>query len=126
MTARELDAFIEQYMAIWHETDTERRRALVARLFADDAENVTGRSVSRGHDEIHARVKRSHDEWVVAKGRVFEPTGNHVSQHHLVKFFWKMVPKDGGPTEALGLDVFVLNEAGRIRALYQFNEPMAT
>ena len=38
---------------------------------------------------------------------VFEPAGNTSTQHHLVKFFWRMRPAGGGAAVSVGLDVFV-------------------
>jgi hypothetical protein len=123
MNETELDGFIRRYVAMWHEPDVARRRAIVESLFATDAEDVMQRTVCRGIDEIAARVTRAHDEWVAAKHHAFSPTGNAASHHHLVKFLWKMAPAGGGPAVSYGLDVFVLNDAGRIRSLYQFIEP---
>ena len=98
-----LDTFIQTYMAMWHEPDAARRRAMVADLFAGDAHNITSRSEQRGIDGISARVKRAHDEWVAQKNFVFVPAGNTSAQYNLVKFFWHMVPKCGGKIEAMGL-----------------------
>ncbi len=123
MNEQELATFVERYVGMWHEPDPERRRQVVADLFAEDAEDYTGRSVFRGIDEICQRVTRAHDEWVASKGQVFEPTGNTDTHHHLVKFFWTMRPKGGGSIVSMGLDIFVLNEKNRIAALYQFIEP---
>jgi hypothetical protein len=44
--------------------------------------------------------------------------------NHLIKFFCKMVPRTGGKTEARGLDIFVLDEQGKIQSSYQFGEPL--
>lgn len=123
MNDGKLEPFLSQYISMWHEPDALARRAIVAALFARDAENYTARSVARGLDEIAARVTRAHDEWVVAKGQVFAPTGNAATHHHLVKFFWKMLPRAGGPVVSIGLDIFVLNDEDRIQSLYQFIEP---
>jgi hypothetical protein len=123
MNEHELASFLERYVGMWHEPDPARRRQIVADLFAEDAENYTRRSVSRGVDEITQRVTRAHDEWVASKAHVFEPSGNTEGHHHLVKFFWRMRPKGGGPIVSIGLDIFVLNEKDRIAALYQFIEP---
>jgi hypothetical protein len=35
---------------MWHEPDPERRRTIVAALWADDAENYTSKFVVRGMD----------------------------------------------------------------------------
>jgi hypothetical protein len=123
MNEIELNDFVGRYVSMWHERDALVRGEIVGSLFAADAENYTQRSASRGLDEIRARVTRAHDEWVAAKDCVFEPAGNTATHHHLVKFFWRMRPAKGGSAISIGLDVFVLNDDGKIRALYQFIEP---
>ena len=124
MNPQQLDSFLSRYVAMWHEPDPERRRTLVEALWAEDAENTTRNFTARGLPAIVARVTRAHEEWVAAKRFVFRPTGNSDAHNHLVKFSWEMAPSVGGPAEARGLDIFVLNEDGRIRALYQFAEPL--
>ena len=126
MDQQQLDRFIARYVAMWHEPDAARRRAIVQELWAADGENRSRRFDIRGYDAIVARVKGAHDEWVAEKGFVFRPSGNTDAFDGVVKFFWEMVPKDGGAREALGLDLFVLQDDGRIRSLYQFVEPSAT
>jgi hypothetical protein len=123
MEGTQLMEFITRYVAMWHEPDPRRRRAIVQGLFAEDAEDYTTQTAARGLDEINARVTRAYEEWVAAKSYVFQPTGNTDAHHHLVKFFWQMLPRSGGPIVSVGLDIFVLREDGRIRALYQFIEP---
>ena len=123
MEHQTLDEFVARYVAMWHESDADLRRAIVQQLWADDAENTSRRFAIRGLEAIVARVTRAHDEWVAQKGFVFRPAGNTDRLGNVVKFLWEMVPKGGGPREALGLDIFVLQDDGRIRALYQFAEP---
>lgn len=120
---QDTNAFLTRYMAMWHEPDAARRREIVAALFAADGECYTGKSASRGIDEVAARVTRSHDQWVAQKGYRFQPAGNTDRHHHVLKFFWHMLPKGGGKVEAMGLDLFVFDADGRVRTLYQFNEP---
>ena len=124
MDQQQLDGFIGRYVGMWHEPDASRRGEIVRELWTSDAENCSRRFAIRGLDAIVARVTRAHDEWVAAKGFVFRPIGNTDTFGNVVKFFWEMVPKNGGPREALGLDIFVLADDGRIRALYQFAEPL--
>ena len=40
----------------------------------------------------------------------------------MVKFHWEMVPSGGGDAAAVGLEVLVLAEDGRIRTDHQFIE----
>ena len=117
------EKLVARYVAMWHETNPERRSDIVRDLFAPDAENIATRFHVRGIDDLIKRVDRAHDEWVASRGFIFEPAGNTDGHHNLIKFFWRMLPKDGGPVEANGLDIFVLREDGRIQALYQFTEP---
>ncbi|MEP6876046.1 MAG: hypothetical protein ABI887_16940, partial [Burkholderiales bacterium] len=101
----------------------DQRREIVQGLWADDAENISRRFVIRGMDEILQRVNRSHLEWVQTKGFRFRAVGVADSHNHLIMFPWEMAPRDGGPAEANGMDVFVLNDDGRIQSLYHFAAP---
>ena len=69
---------------MWHEPDPARRRAVVAGLWAEDAENYTSRFAARGLEEIVARVARAHDEWVAAKGFIFRPAAYIVRIVHVI------------------------------------------
>ena len=122
MDQDQLSRFINRYVSMWHEAEPTRRREIVLSLFAEDAENYTRKLAAHGTEEIIARVTRAHEDWVACKGFVFRPAGNTDAHHQVVKFFWEMLPKVGGPIEARGLDIFVLREDGRILALYQFSE----
>jgi len=124
MDQAQLDRFIARYLGMWHEGDTPRRHEMVLGLWAEDAENITRRFVVRGLAEILPRVDRAHQEWVASKGFMFRPSGSADTHNNLVKFPWEMLPRSGGPVQARGLDVFVLQEDGRIRSLYQFSEPL--
>lgn len=130
METAQLESFITRYMAMWHEPDAEHRHAIVRGLWAEDAENITRRFKARGMAEVIARVDRAHDEWVVDKHFMFRPRGGKPAAHtadahnQLVKFSWEMLPRGGGPVEAHGLDVFMLDDDGRIAKLYQFAEPI--
>lgn len=123
MEKEKLDKFITRYVSMWHEPDPVRRRQIVSELWAEDGEDYTSKVAARGIEEIIARVTRAHEEWVAQKGYIFEPAGNTDSHHNVIKFFWKMLPKNGGPIVSRGLDIFVLGENGRIHVLYQFLEP---
>jgi hypothetical protein len=124
MNEEQLSAMVERYMSMWHERDAGRRRKIVEGLFAEDAENYTSKMEARGHEEIVARVARSHEAWVASKDYVFRAVRPAEVLHGVARFVWEMVPRAGGPIEARGLDIFILAADGRIRALYQFKEPV--
>jgi len=125
MDTIERDSFLTRYMAMWHEPDAARRRALVQGLWAEGAENLTRNFTAHGMEAIVARVAKAHEEWVARQGFIFRPAGPTDGHNHLIRFTWEMVPRAGGPAQARGLDVFVLDGDGRIRSLYQFAEPLA-
>jgi hypothetical protein len=124
MNPVEVDTFIASYIAMWHENDAQLRRKMVFELWAEDAENITRRFFVRGLAQILPRVDRAHQEWVASKGFMFRPAGNTDSHNNLIKFYWEMLPRSGGPVEARGLDIFVLNAKGKIQSLYQFPEAL--
>jgi hypothetical protein len=80
-----LDLFIGEYLAMWHEPDANRRRVIVERLWAPEAENITRTFTARGLEEIVARVDTAHAEWVHKRGFIFRPRGNADSHNHLIK-----------------------------------------
>ena len=125
MDTIERDSFLTRYMAMWHEPDAVKRRALVQGLWAEGAENLTRNFTAHGLEAIVARVAKAHEEWVARQGFIFRPAGPTDGHNHLIRFTWEMVPRAGGPAQARGLDVFVLDGDGRIRSLYQFAEPLA-
>jgi hypothetical protein len=119
-----MDSFIARYIAMWHEADRARRHALVASLWAEDAENITRTFTVRGISEILARVDRAHDEWVAKRDFVFRPAGHTDGHNNLIRFHWEMLPRGGGALEARGLDIFVLGGDGLIQSLYQLADPL--
>ena len=124
MDAIAINNFIARYIGMWHESDPERRHRVVRELWAEDAENITRRFTVRGLAEIIARVDRAHEEWVAGRGFLFRPWVAPDGHNHLIRFRWEMLPRNGGPIEARGLDIFVLDAGDRIRSLYQFAEPL--
>ncbi len=118
--ATQVEDIIERYLHMWNESDSGRRCELVKRLWAEDGENVSRNFAIRGMDAIVQRVHRAHAEWVQSKGFIFKAAGATDSHNHLILLPWEMAPRAGGPGEARGTDVFVLNGDGRIQSLYHF------
>lgn len=119
----ELDVIVDRYVAVWNEPDADRRRRGVADLWTEDGVHLAQTIEARGRNEIITRVGEAYEEFVVQGGFVFCSAGDAAGHHGVAKFRWEMVPTGGGPVAAIGLDVFVLDGVGRIRAAYQFLEP---
>jgi hypothetical protein len=131
--------FADRYMSLWNEPDPERRRRLVAELWAEDGAQILqppqeireiaarpgiGMSATletRGHAALEARVKSAYDEWVDRGGNRFQRRDNVDRVADVVKFNWEMIsPND--EVAAVGLAFLVLAPNGRIRLDYQFIE----
>lgn len=123
MSPDQVDSILQRYLAMWHEPDTARRHALVAGLWAADAANYSRRFAFHGLAEIVERVDRAHAEWVATKGFRFQPTGNTDAHNNIIKFCWQMVPRDGGAVDSRGLDILIVQDDGRLAAVYHFAEP---
>jgi hypothetical protein len=65
----------------------------------------------------------AHQKWVRDAGFVFRSRSNVDTHNGVVKFGWEMVPAAGGNAEAAGVNVFVLDDDGRIRVDYMFSDP---
>ena len=127
----------DRYVALWNEPDAERRRALVAQLWAEDGAHIleppeemraiaarpglglTSRLEARGHEELFARATSAYDEWIARSGFRFRRGDEAARLADVVTFHWEMVGSDGGPAGG-GLDFLVLGGDGRILCDYQF------
>jgi hypothetical protein len=124
MTTAEMELLAALYVGMWNEPHPMRRRAIIASLFSDDVQHFTKSQEAHGHAGMEQRVIGSHDKWVRDGGCEFRVIGQANGHHDMVRFGWQMVPAGGGAALALGSDVVILAEDGRIRLDYQFNEPM--
>ena len=115
---------IDRYVAMWNETDPERRQELIAELWSEDCLHSNKRAEWRGHAAMMERVTGSYEKSIRGGGYRFEAMGNTEGYRNVVRFNWYMRPADGGPIAAKGFDLLVLEDDGRIAADYQFIDPM--
>ena len=106
----DIQTFVQDYIAVWNESDAGKRRQLIRTLEAV------------GHAGIEKRVTDAYDKWVKEKGNVFRLQGSVDGHHDTVKLRWEMLPAAGGEVISVGFDFLVLGSDGRIRTGYQFIE----
>jgi SnoaL-like domain len=111
----------ERYVALWNEADAEQRKRAIAELWEENGGHVAPSVAVRGYEELEARVQRSHQRWVVEERCRFRSRGDATGHHDVMRFTWEMTGPDGS-VESVGTDIFVLNDAGKIRCVYQFIE----
>jgi hypothetical protein len=131
------DTLARTYVALWNEPAADRRRELIAALWADDGRHILqppqeireiaaqpgiGLSATleaQGHAQIEARATSAYEHWVVSEGLVFRPRDDADRLADVVKLHWEAVAADGS-VAAVGLSVLVLAADGRIGRDYTF------
>jgi len=115
--------FIDRYVAMWQEPDEESRRKLVTELWAPDGTQVFPAGEPSGHQAMFERVTRSFNLFNQSGEYAFRSTGDANGHHNLVRFNWEMVRTDNGEVADVGFELFVRDDADRIRFDYQFIGP---
>jgi hypothetical protein len=132
------DELCERYVALWNEPDTERRRALIADLWAADGEqvlvppqetraaaaemNMRALFEARGHRELMDRATDAYERFIASGEYAFRRRDDPERLRDVVKFRWEMVSNADGKVAGVGLEFLVLDAAGKIVSDYQFIE----
>jgi hypothetical protein len=127
----------ERYVALWNESDPDRRRGMIAELWTEDGSHLlqppqeireiaarpgigmTAILEARGYAEIEARATTAYDEWVASQGLSFRPRDDAERLGDVVKFHWEAIAADGA-VFAVGLNFLVVSADGRIVRDYAF------
>jgi hypothetical protein len=120
-TANDAEDLAERYVAMWNETDAAARRRRIDELFAPDGAYVNEASTTRGRAAIEAEASAARDA-TIAKGFRFSTAGFSQAHHNVAQFQWRLRPVAGGPDAVVGSDLVILDDEGRIRFDYQFEE----
>jgi hypothetical protein len=126
-----------RYVALWNESDADRRRRTIAELWKQDGRHflqapqeiraiaaqpgigLTATLEARGHQEIEARVASAYEHWVGSEGLSFRGRDDAEQLGDVLKFHWEALDKDG-ELLAVGLHVLVLAADRRIERDYTF------
>src|ERR671915_2623518 len=137
ISSRTAAGLAEKYLALWNEPDPDRRRGMIAELWAEDGRHIlqppqeirgiaaqpgigmTAILQAQGYEEIEARATSAYEHWVGSEGLSFRGRDDADRLGDVVKFHWEAVAKDGEPF-AVGLNVLVLAADGRIKRDYTF------
>ncbi|MFJ8744934.1 nuclear transport factor 2 family protein [Embleya sp. NPDC127516] len=109
-------ATVENYLAGWNEPDADKRRALVASAFTEDATYTDPLGAVVGHDGITGLIGVVQGQFA---GLVFTLGGPVDGHHDVVRFQWHLGP-EGAEAPVVGFDVAVLDATGRIKAVHGF------
>ncbi|HTU98090.1 MAG TPA: nuclear transport factor 2 family protein [Solirubrobacteraceae bacterium] len=113
------DTVVHNYIAMWNETDPDRRRALVAETVTDDADYVDPVMDGAGVDGITAMIGAAQAQF---PGHRFALVSGPEAHHDRARFAWSLAA-DGGAPVAVGVDFVSLADDGRMRSITGFLEP---
>jgi hypothetical protein len=91
---------VDRYIAIWNETDDERRRNLIARTWTEDSTYLDPLMRGEGHIGIDAMIRGVQEQF---PGLLFRRTSEVDAHNDHVRFSWELRP-EGGPALAGGVD----------------------
>ena len=117
----DITTIIDGYIAAWNETDADRRRALVADAFTDDASYVDPLMTGEGTDGIAAMIGGAQQQF---PGHRFELSAGPDAHHDRVRFAWTLVGGENGSAVAAGVDFATVAGDGRLQAVTGFLEPV--
>ena len=110
----------DRYVAVWNETDPERRRRAIAALWAAEGEHYVGAREVRGYDALEQRIIGSHEKNVRDGGHRFRAVPDARALRDVVTFHWEMLQADSEDVVATGREFLILDPQGHILVDYQF------
>jgi SnoaL-like domain len=113
----DVNTVIDRYIDMWNETDSMRRRDLIAQTWTDDASYIDPLVVAEGSDAIDATVAAVQTQF---PGFAFRLAGPVDAHHNLARFSWELAPNGADEAVVVGFDVAVLSDDGRLRDVHGF------
>ncbi len=104
------ETLIDNYIAIWNETDATQRRALIERTWAENGHYKDPLLEATGHDGIDAMTAGFQQTY---PGHTFEQMPDSVSGN---RFGWKLVEPEG-TVFMTGEDTCELDDSGRFTSI---------
>ncbi len=121
-TATPIGIVVDNYFAMWNETDPARRHEVIAATWSRDASYVDPLFAAEGAAALDGLVAGMHERF---PGHRFRLTGAVDIHHDRARWGWELAGPDGGPAVAVGVDFAVLAPDGRLREVTGFFEPPA-
>ena len=116
MNQNDFAEVVVRYFAAWNETNAERRRALIAQTWADDASYVDPLMEGQGHAGIDAMIAAVQEQFA---GHQFRQLGAVDAHHDRLRFSWELAP-EGGAIVVGGTDFGLVADDGRLQTITGF------
>jgi hypothetical protein len=114
-------AVVNDYIAMWNETDARQRAALAAQVVTEDANYVDPLMTGDGIDGISAMIGRAQEQYPGHRVALVSGPDEH---HDRIRFSWCLAP-DSGASIAIGTDFVIVDDDGRMRSITGFLDPAA-
>jgi len=111
---------IDTLFAMWNEQDAGRRAKLVETVWVEDGQLVDPPLEGTGHAGITDMIAAVQSQF---PGHTFRRTTGIDAHHDTLRYGWELVGPDGAVV-AIGLDVGVLADDGRLRRVNGFLGPL--
>ncbi len=112
---------IANYVAAWNETDPAKRRALIARTWAEDGSYLDAHREGVGHDAIDSMIGATQSGFAGYRFRLASGVEAH---HDRVRFSWTAGGTPEAPLYFAGTDFATFAPDGRFRAVTGFIDAM--
>lgn len=110
----------DRYVAVWNETDPERRRLQIAALWIPEGRHYVGVREVTGYAGLEQRITESHNKNVRDGGNHFRGVKDARTLCDIVVFHWEMLRTAEDRVAAHGFIVLRVDADGRIFVDYQF------
>jgi hypothetical protein len=112
----DIAAVVDKYIQVWNETDQHSRRALITRVFAEDALYTDPLASVRGYDAIDQLIAGAQCQFA---GLRFSLAGSVDAHHDQARFSWHLGLPEADVPIVIGFDVAVIEDQ-RIQSIYGF------
>jgi len=116
--ATDVTTLVDDYIAAWNETDADRRRELVGRVWTDEATYLDPLMAGEGADGIDAMIAGVQQQYA---GFRFELAQGPDAYNDRVRFSWHLNDPEGNRV-ATGFDFGTIADDGRLREVTGFLE----
>jgi len=116
----DFNALADRYIAMWNETDAQRRRDLIAKLWTDNAKYVDPLMSGDGPAGIDAMVQGVQQRF---PGHRFSLTSKVDGHNDRLRFGWALGDGKSPPLVA-GIDIGVVAADGRLQSITGFIDQM--
>jgi len=95
----DLTSIVDEYLAIWNETDAEDRRQKIEQLWAADGTYTDPLAAASGRDSFSQLIGAAQQQFA---GLQFVRGATYDEHHSIVRFTWDLVPAAGAEPVAIG------------------------